>query len=395
MTLNVLEIIIKSPSAITLTQKQIAQSRRKQLKKISKNVKKHYKEEEKMKAKKLLSVVLSMSLMAGLSTGMATVVSADSKYDTLNVGTMALTCGIPILYAQEQGYFEDAGLDVNIELFATGAPINEAIAAKELDVAVSGFASVYSLANADCSWIADVNTTGGMGLYARSDSDIAKCEEKDGLIGSADALKGLQILEPLGTAVQYMTESYAAKFGLEPYDINQVNMEYASAYQAFTTGEADAMAANPPYSYQLENEGYTKLCSFEDATGVNMCDGCFVRNEVEEERSEEIQLFVDCIVKAMDDLQDDDLRAEYTRKVYDENAISCTDEDLQHEIADRKYVGTEYMKGEDYKLGEAWVAITDFLVNAEKITADNAPNVEKSILSKYVSNTTGVEIPVA
>lgn len=348
-----------------------------------------------MKAKKLLSVVLSMSLMAGLSTGMATVVSADSKYDTLNVGTMALTCGIPILYAQEQGYFEDAGLDVNIELFATGAPINEAIAAKELDVAVSGFASVYSLANADCSWIADVNTTGGMGLYARSDSDIAKCEEKDGLIGSADALKGLQILEPLGTAVQYMTESYAAKFGLEPYDINQVNMEYASAYQAFTTGEADAMAANPPYSYQLENEGYTKLCSFEDATGVNMCDGCFVRNEVEEERSEEIQLFVDCIVKAMDDLQDDDLRAEYTRKVYDENAISCTDEDLQHEIADRKYVGTEYMKGEDYKLGEAWVAITDFLVNAEKITADNAPNVEKSILSKYVSNTTGVEIPVA
>ena len=28
-----------------------------------------------------------------------------------------------------------------------------------------------------------------------------------------------------------MTESYAEKYGLTPNDINQVNMEYASAYQ--------------------------------------------------------------------------------------------------------------------------------------------------------------------
>ena len=39
------------------------------------------------------------------------------EYEVLNVGTMALTMGIPVLYAQEQGYFEDAGLNVNIEIF--------------------------------------------------------------------------------------------------------------------------------------------------------------------------------------------------------------------------------------------------------------------------------------
>lgn len=316
----------------------------------------------------------------------------ESKYEALNVGTMALTCGIPVLYAQEQGYFEDAGLNVNIELFATGAPINEAVAAKELDIAVSGFASVYSLANADCIWLADVNTTGGMGLYARADSAIAQNPEKNGLIGDAENLKGMQILEPLGTAVQYMTESYAGKYGLTPTDINQVNMEYASAYQAFTTGEGDAMAANPPYSYQLEAGGYTKLCSFEDATGVDMCDGAFARREVVENRSEEVQLFINCLVKAMDDLQDDTLRSEYTRKIYDTNAVTCSDEDLAHEIEDRAYVGTEAMKAEGYKLGEAWVAITDFLVSAEKITADNAPNVPASIDPTFVSNAAGATI---
>lgn len=342
--------------------------------------------------KKMMSGLLALSTAVVMTACGSTTESDSAGYDTLNVGTMALTCGIPVLYAEEMGYFEDAGLDVDVEIFTTGAPINEAIAADQIDIAVSGFSSVYSLANADCSWIADVNTTGGMALYARPDSEIANAEGVNGMIGDAESLKGLQILEPLGTSVQYMTESYAQQLGLSPADINQVNMEYAPAYQAFTTGEGDLIASNPPYSYQLESEGYTKLCTFEQATQVDMYDGVFARNSVIEERSDEVQLFIDCLVKAMDDLQDDDLRAEYTRKVYDENAISCTDEDLAHEIEDRRYVGTERMSESDYVLGKSWVAITDFLVGAEKITADNAPNVAASINSEYISNTAGVEI---
>lgn len=356
-----------------------------------------------MKRKNLMALILSVAMAAGLAgcgSSPAANTQADSsgaalsasEREELRIGTMALTMGVPVLYAEEQGYFEEAGLNVNIELFATGAPINEAIAAEQIDIAVSGFASVYSLANANCTWLADVNTTGGMGLYARADSPIAQNQEENGLIGDAENLKGMQILEPLGTAVQYMTESYAEKYGLMPSDINQVNMEYASAYQAFTTGEGDAAATNPPYSYELEGAGYTLLCSFEDATGVSMCDGCFARNEVVENRSDEVQLFVNCLVKAMDDLQDDELRSEYTRKIYDDNAISCTDDALAHEIEDRKYVGTAMMKEDGYILGEAWVAITDFLVRAEKITEDNAPNVATSIHPAYVSKAVGVEV---
>lgn len=328
----------------------------------------------------------------GVAAALGMSVCASASDEVLNVGTMPLTMGVPVLYAQEQGYFEEAGLNVNVELFATGAPINEAIAAKEIDVAVSGFASVYSLANANCTWIADVSTTGGMALFARPDSEIAQAGETDGMIGSADTLKGMQVLEPLGTAVQYMTESYAAKFGLTPTDLNQVNMEYAPAYQAFTTGEGDLVAANPPYSYTLAEEGYTKLCTFEDATGVDMCDGCFARNEVVEKRAEDIQLFVNCLVKAMDELQDNDLRTEFTKKVYEENAISCSDSDLAHEIEDRAYIGTEALSDEDYVLGEAWVAITDFLVSAEKIMEENAPNVAASIDPTFVSAASGTEV---
>ena len=147
-----------------------------------------------MKRKKLCALVLAAAMAVGLTacggtktptaeapakeSGEAPAAKeesekpAASEREVLRIGTMALTMGVPVLYAEEKGYFKDAGLNVNIELFATGAPINEAIAAEQIDIAVSGFASVYSLANADCVWLADVNTTGGMGLFARSDSAI-------------------------------------------------------------------------------------------------------------------------------------------------------------------------------------------------------------------------------
>lgn len=319
-----------------------------------------------------------------------------SDYDVLRVGILPLSVGVPAQYAADQGWFEEEGLNVSLEYFATGAPVNEAIAAEELDIACSGFASIYSLANAECVWLADVNTTGGMGLYARADGDLVAAgknlSDYPDVYGSAETLKGKQILEPLGTAVQYMTECYAAKFGLTPTDVEQVNMEYASAFQAFQTGEGDVAAMNPPYSYQMENLGYIEVCSFEDATGVNMCDGAFARGEVVEKRSEEVAKFVKCLVRAMGDLQDEEVRYEYTKEFYTRNGQDFTEEDLKKEIEDRQYVGTEFMSQDEYKLGEAWVAITDFLVSAEKITADNAPNVEQSINPVYVSEATGHEI---
>ena len=98
--------------------------------------------------KRMFAALLAVSMMIGMTacgsdnssagnsasgssteTAKSDNAGSDSSYDVLNVGTMALTCGIPVLYAEEQGYFKDAGLNVNIEIFATGAPINEAIAA--------------------------------------------------------------------------------------------------------------------------------------------------------------------------------------------------------------------------------------------------------------------------
>lgn len=324
--------------------------------------------------------------------------SGEKKFATLNVGTQPVTVGFPLIYAKEQGWFEEVGLDVNVLIFPTGAPINEAIAADELDIACSGFASVYALANSDCSWLFDINTAGGMGLYARKDSDVVKAgntlPDLPNVLGDAESIRGSQVLEPLGTSAQFLTECYLEHFGLTDADVEQVHMEYAPAYQAFAAGEGDLDSCSPPYSYTMDAEGYVKVASFEDATGVVLTDGCFARNEVVEKRAEEVQLFVEVMFRALDALQDEKVRYDFTMAKYAENAQDVSDEAMRNEIKDRQYCGTDYVKSEDYVFGACWGKITNFLVKIEKITAENAPNVAASFNTDFVEKAVGADIKV-
>ncbi len=81
----------------------------------------------------------------------------------IRVGTMPNHIGVPIQYAADQGLYKEAGLDVEVILFPTGAPINEALSAGKIDLAGSGMASVFALASGDAYWLGDyVKTVAGI-----------------------------------------------------------------------------------------------------------------------------------------------------------------------------------------------------------------------------------------
>ena len=346
--------------------------------------------------KRLIAAAGLVLLAATVSFAGGKTESAEGKGKALTVGVLVSTVGIPALYAQDQGWFKEAGLNVSLQVFATGAPVNEAIAAGKLDIACSGFASVYSLANGNCVWLLDINSTGGMGIFARKNSPVVAAGSSvagfPNIIGSAATVKGLQLLGPVGTAPQYMVEGYAARLGLKNTDVKMLNMEYIPAYQAFVSGQGDLNATNPPTSYTMQNEGYVKVCSFEDATGVSLMDGCFARGEIAKTRSEEVQKFVNVLVRAMDVLQDKKIRFDYSMQKFTANGTKYNEDILNHEIADRNYIGTKYITAPKYVFGEAWGAITAFLVRSEKIVSENGPNVAKSLEPSFVSKAVGRNI---
>ena len=77
------------------------------------------------------TIIIAAIVLLAVSFVFANGSQEDSgKAPVLRVATMPLTAGVPVQYAADHGFFEEEGLNVQIDYYATGAPINEAIAAK-------------------------------------------------------------------------------------------------------------------------------------------------------------------------------------------------------------------------------------------------------------------------
>src|SRR5690554_3150064 len=182
--------------------------------------------------KKCLILVLVIVMMVASFTGFA-----QEKYKTLKVGMMPFGGNVPAKYAFDQGWFDDSGLDIEFYMFANGAGINEALAARQIDMGVSGLAMVFSLASGTCTWVAESNTSSGMGIYVRPDSKVltvkGQIEGKPNMYGSAETIKGLKVLGQLGTSSQYNVIRYIQQFGLNESDITFINIGLGTDLQAF------------------------------------------------------------------------------------------------------------------------------------------------------------------
>ncbi len=363
----------------------------------------------KKKINVILAALLCVVLLAGCSApksndapkdGSTTESTSGGELKKIKVGTMPTTIGVPLQYAYEQGYFSDLGLDVEIVLFPQGAPINEALAAKQIDAAASGLASVFALSNDLATWVAEGNTTGGMGIYVREDSKLlekqGEIDGKPDMYGDADLIKDLQILGPLGTAAQFNSIRYAQQFGLIDTDIEQVHMEYGPALQAFKAGEGDAIASCPPFSYDAKASGFILAASFEDATEAPLRDGIIVRKDLADSKREEFKLLVEGYYKACQDFMDDpQLRFDYSMKWFTDNGREYTKEDLELEIEDRDYITKDFMLKDDYIYGKGMVEIGRFFAQDGKITEDSLPNIPNNFDTSIIKDIMDIEFEVA
>jgi len=314
-------------------------------------------------------------------------------YGKLKVGILVGSSAMPVLYAQDQGWFNDVGLDVEIITFPTGAPINEAFASNQLDIASLGMAGIFGLGTGECVFLAEGNTAGGLGVFVREDSPLLEVQGENtkypDAYGNAEMLKGKQFLLPLGTASQYQLLEYAAGFGLSEEDISQVHMEYPAAYQAFSAGEGDGVSLSPPYYFNCINEGYIEISGFDQDF---IRDMVMARMSVVEERREEIVLFLEQFFRACEELSDDEVRFDYCIKKYKELGAEYTDETMNQEMQVRKYITKEMMNENDYRSATWLSAIAEFYVSTEKITADQVPVIEDSIDLSLLNEALGTDV---
>ncbi|MDO4175766.1 MAG: hypothetical protein Q4D42_13490, partial [Eubacteriales bacterium] len=326
-----------------------------------------------------------------------------SSGETLNVGVQSSVISIPVVYAEEQGYYDDLGLDVNIIVFPTGAPENEGLAAEQLDIASNGLASVYSLASGLCDWIGESDTgSTTVKIYAREDSEIfdhqGEISGKPDMYGSADTLKGMKILGPTSTLEQWAAVAYFSQFGLENgVDYEYTNMDKSAAAQAVIAGEGDLfVASDVNYCTMMENAGFKEVADCQDATDTVFNNGYLARKDIVNSRYDDVVLFLQATYKAAEELQNNpDKRAEFTLNFYNDNGKEATEEDVKEEIELRPYILAEDMQADEYYAGDAMIQVAEFFGSIEVIDEDQIENVPVAINVNPLQDALGITIQSA
>ena len=159
----------------------------------------------------------------------------------------------PVAYAIFNDMAKDYGFQMDVQVYASGAPQNEALGSGLWDVGVIGGAFVTSVNTYGAYVIGDfIDGRDGNAIFVRADSDIAKATGSNptypDILGSADTVRGKTLITNLGTTGHVQVQKWLEALGLTEDDIQIVQMDYAAGYQAFISGEGDILATIGPYS---------------------------------------------------------------------------------------------------------------------------------------------------
>ena len=364
--------------------------------------------------KRLLSLLLAgamcLSLAACGSTGSSTPESAPAEtgevaeesaagtdantedLPVIKVAVMPFLNSLPIVYMQENGLDVANGFKMETVYFANGGTMNEALAADEWEIGTLSAAAVNSLAIYGAYCVADVaHSEGGLYTLCPADSPIAQVKGSNpsypDVYGDADTVSGITIATNTGTISHLNVIKWLEALGMSTDDVNIVNMDFPSAYQALLTGNCDVAALNPPTSFQAESEGYVITSSL-SSLDVPQFDSIIVSNKAYTERRDVLVNYVKAFFQATDALQaDPDMAAQMLLDWYTSNGSETTLEACATEIETRPYVTSQ--EAPTITIGESVEVTGEFWVEQELLEESRFPEIATHIDDSIVKEALG------
>jgi NitT/TauT family transport system substrate-binding protein len=172
---------------------------------------------------------------------------------------------IPQYVAQDKGYFEDEGLDVEIVHFKSTADAIPVVAAGDIEFGMTSNAPVLKAIESG----APIKAI-GVALYYSADEghkDIAYVALEESGIKSVDDLKGKRIAIPYvgGDSHAYIV-GILKKHGISPDEVTFVTVPWPYQIDALVKGEVDAAGLFSTHMAEMEMEGinYTIVASAGD-----------------------------------------------------------------------------------------------------------------------------------
>ncbi|MDO5135237.1 MAG: ABC transporter substrate-binding protein [Eubacteriales bacterium] len=279
-----------------------------------------------------------MGIAAALCVGMAgqSVLAADYSLTASGIG--GSLNWLPVYIAQEEGWFEEEGLEIDEVLFTNGPVQMESLSSDGWDIGCTGVGGVFAgVLGYDALVLGSSNTDDGTQyVFARNDSDIVEAGQgnnsiSDEIYGSAETWKGKSVLCNTGSVTQYVLIKMLEGFGLTQDDVQFIAMDPATAYSAFLAGEGDACVltgAGGTFKMLEKSDEYTAVASGPLVDSGLMCS--FVANKdsyADPEKYEAMKVFMKVYFKALDWMKENpDAVVQYCVDYNDENGSSMEPE---------------------------------------------------------------------
>lgn len=293
--------------------------------------------------KKVISAVLALCSVLMLAAGCA----ANKPSQTLRIGVLPDVDSIPIIIAQEQGFFEKEGVDVHIEHFKSAPDRESALQAGSIDGAVSDMLSAAFLTEGGFKVAMTSMTNGSYKLLAGQ-----------AMNGSTD-LTGKSIALSTNTIIEYTTDKMVTELGLTPEDVKKTAIpQIPVRLEMLQSGQIDAATLPEPLASVAVKAGASVLGS-SNSLGINPGVLLF-KADVIKSKSAEIAAFYRAYNSAVDYLQNTPV-SDYADILIEAAGFP---EDVREELSLPAYTKAALPSADDFDGVMAWLTEKELIKSA-------------------------------
>lgn len=226
---------------------------------------------------------------------------AEGGPTKMTVGLIPVADYAPVNYALEQGYFEDEGLDIEIQSLQGGAAAVPGLLSGDLQVSVTNWVSFVQAVTKNTPIRAfapgAVATPGYSGVYVAKDSDITG---PDGLQGKVVALTELKTISEL------TTREVLKAAGVAPGSVQFTTVPLNSIVPAVDEGQVDAGWLVEPFVSQAKAAGQRQVLDLYAGRFQGVSIGGYIASvKFATENRDALEGFAAALGKAVKEMNDD------------------------------------------------------------------------------------------
>lgn len=245
----------------------------------------------------LLISILILSACSKSADNEAKTPEADSPAPTgqeLNIGILPAESAIPIILAEEKGFFEETGVNVSIKAFSSPNDRNVAVQAKELDASIGDVMTGTTFVDRGIPMKITSDISEDFKILSSPDSGITKMEQ----------LSGKRISLVPNFILEYIMDQFAAEYGFS-YEIVEIP-SFAGRTEALMSNQIDGVVYTEPQAGMLVKQGAHLLGSSKEA-GIKGGALLFTE-EMITDRPGDIKAFYQAYNKAVDYMNETDVK---------------------------------------------------------------------------------------